>query len=104
MRSFIRHTLIPAGALASILFGTSADACEPVPETVTYIVTPDEPTSVDLEITYQDNTDYEDDHPQYCEKIAQYAGTDPSGTRFYYFWYECYGVPINEVPRAPEYS
>ena len=90
------------GGVALVLLGTidSAKACEQKPEVVSYVVTNDNGTALEMGIDYQDNLDYELDHPQYCEELGRYSETDGYLLR----WVECDGVPINEVPRDKVWS
>jgi hypothetical protein len=111
LRVFVRHVgryVMPAIAGAVLALGTmdtavaSCDTQTPdspltSPLTQSYIVTPDESTAVDMDITYQDNVDFEADNPQYCT-VVHLRATDG----YLMHWYEC-TVPVNEVPRTPEH-
>jgi|SRR5690242_7899926 len=83
---------------------TAASACEvPVtnsPLTVDYVFTTDNGTALEMGIDYRDNDDYEYDHPEYCERLGRYSETDG----YLLTWWECDGVPVNEVPRDSEWS
>jgi hypothetical protein len=103
LKSGLKYVM-PAIAGAVLALGTmdtaiaSCDTQEPnSPLTQSYIVTDDESTSVDMDITYQDNVDYEADNPQYCA-LHHLRATDG----YLMHWYEC-TVPVNEVPRTPEH-
>jgi hypothetical protein len=105
--SLIRKAALTLTASAAIVLSlaTGASATCPAPSTNTpapqvtsYIVTDSETTSVDLDITYQDNLDYELDHPELCTVVHLRAN---DGYR--YEWTECYDVPVNEAPRPTEY-
>ncbi len=95
---------VPAFALGLVGCTQSpAHATEPASvHTYSYVVTDSETTSVDLNITYQDNLDYELDHLDYDPDQASAYGCEKLGLRandgYLYTWYECYDIPAAEAP------
>lgn len=80
-------------------FATPAKACE----TVSYTVTGDNGTALEMGIEYRDNVDYEEDATQrmnpagtdtLCERLARRSPTDG----YLLTWYECDDVPRDEIP------